>query len=423
MVRCIPNMIGLGIQGSEMIREGDTSNPIKVLFISPHLDFSLNGGPALRTQQTVRTLSKLADLHFYDLDLGPKEIFGVKPRKPGASVLDILNPKKNRFGQLLQIVLNIWTVICYPDVLRSIRSSRADVVWINFVGEHSFLVRKIRSQFPLVLIIGDTDSVYSAFLRRTSANMKFFRKFAYSLLASLQAKKEKRLSRELDVLTAVSRVDMHYYLSLNGSASVHLFANVIEVSEITSEESEPDNPLQLLLPGSFGGRESAMTHGFYWFIREVWPKIILSQPGAKLDVVGRNASAALAGTVLDGVTVYSDVPDMEPFFKRAKLVICPLFFESGTRFKILEASKFQVPVVSTTLGSEGLDFVNNVEILTADDADSFAEACMSILNNEELARKIGKAARAKLLAEYSQNAAMTQAIGILLEAENSLRGK
>ena len=404
-----------------MTESGGASGLTKLLFVTPHLDPNLSGGPALRTQQTVRTLSTLVDLHIYDLDRGPQDLPGAKLRKQWAQIFTLLNPKRSRLGQLLQIVLNTWTLICSPDVLRAIKSSNADAVWINFVSEHSPLVRKIRSNFPSVSIIGDTDSVYSVFLRRTGSNMGCFRKFGYSILASFQERKERRLSRDLDVLTAVSRVDLDYYLNLKGSASVRLFANVIEVPEADYEISMPDNPPQLLLPGSFGGKESAMTNGFNWFCSEVWPLIREARPEANLAVVGRNASAAVGGAHLEGILVSSDVPDMEPFFRKASLVICPLFFESGTRFKILEASKFQVPVVSTSLGAEGLDFVNGTEILIADDAETFANACLALLSNTNLAKRIGKAARIRLKGEYSHDASMTQAIGILEDVDKGMK--
>lgn len=402
----------------------DHTNLPKLLLISPHLSSEARGGPALRTQQTVRTLTKLARLHVFDIDQGPdREYFGTRHQRLVSKLSAFLNPNRTRVGQLLQILFGTWTAVCYKAIANKIEVIEPDMVWINFVNEHSSLVRRIKSRHPRLAVVGDTDSVYSVFLRRTSSNMIFFRRYAYALLAYLQSKREERLSKELDVLTAVSEVDKSHYESLGGTAILAIFANVIEVPEKMSDRTKQDRNLTLLLPGSFGGPESAMTHGLRWFTEKVWPKVLLSLPSAELYVVGRNADSAIARDMVDRLTVASDVPDMGPFFELARVVICPLFFESGTRFKILEASKHQVPVVSTSLGAEGLSYVDGLDILIADDADSFAKACLALLEDEEGARQIGEAAWARLESDYSQRASLRQALEVFAAVEKVSRGR
>lgn len=405
-----------------MNESSGSSDLPKVLFISPHLDPGERGGPALRTQQTVNTLSKLSNVDVFDLDRWPVSEGAWGKRGPlFRFFFDILNPTRTRMGQLLQIALGLWTSMCSNAVLEKIETTKPDLVWINFVSEHASLVWKIRFKHPKLVIIGDTDSVYSVFLRRTSSAMGFFRRLAYRALANRQAKREVRLSSDLDVFTAVSEIDKLHYESLGGSATVQLFANVIEVpiqfANIANRESNPT----FLLPGSFGGPESAMTNGFNWFSNEVWPRILRSRPLAELVVVGRNAASAIAPTLVNRLTVASDVPEMGPFFEQAHVVICPLFFESGTRFKILEAAKYSVPVVSTSLGAEGLNFVDGTEIVIADDPETFANACLKLLDDCEYAKKIGAAARSRLESEYSQIASLNQARLIFEEAKKVSR--
>ena len=70
-----------------------------------------------------------------------------------------------------------------------------------------------------------------------------------------------------------------------------------------------------------------------------------------------------------------------PYLKHAKVSIVPLRFESGTRFKILEAGICSIPVVSTTLGAEGLDVENGENIIIADSPAEFAKSILKIINN------------------------------------------
>jgi glycosyltransferase involved in cell wall biosynthesis len=90
-----------------------------------------------------------------------------------------------------------------------------------------------------------------------------------------------------------------------------------------------------------------------------------------------------------------------------------LFFESGTRFKILEASERAVPTVSTAVGAEGLDFVNGHDILIADDPADFAQSILKLLENQDIRESMGKRSRETLVSRYSMEAGYSAARMIL----------
>ena len=102
-------------------------------------------------------------------------------------------------------------------------------------------------------------------------------------------------------------------------------------------------------------------------------------------VVGRDPQPNIAA-LHDGdtITVTGTVDDVAPYLRRASVAVVPIRFGSGTRIKILEAFAHGTPVVSTTLGAEGLEVANERELLLADDPDAFAAACVRLAGDEGL---------------------------------------
>jgi glycosyltransferase involved in cell wall biosynthesis len=101
-----------------------------------------------------------------------------------------------------------------------------------------------------------------------------------------------------------------------------------------------------------------------------------------------------------GVSVVGWVPAMTDELARADLVVVPLRYGSGTRLKILEAAAHRIPVVSTTLGAEGLHFENGRHLLLADDPEAFAAACIRLLTEPALRDRLVDEAQRVFLAQY-----------------------
>ncbi|WP_051723439.1 glycosyltransferase family 4 protein [Streptomyces albus] len=131
-----------------------------------------------------------------------------------------------------------------------------------------------------------------------------------------------------------------------------------------------------------------------WLTVEILPLIHERVPEAKVVLAGASTPdvAALAGP---HVEVAGAVPSMTPCLRAADLVVVPLRVGSGTRIKILEAFAHGVPVVSTTIGAEGLDVVTGEHLAVADTADGLARHCADLLTDR--ARRTAMAAAASRL--------------------------
>lgn len=120
-----------------------------------------------------------------------------------------------------------------------------------------------------------------------------------------------------------------------------------------------------------------------------------------LDIVGRGPSPIVRKLDADPhVNVMGGVESVETFYAQADIVLAPIRFGGGTRIKILEALAFGRPVVSTTIGAEGLDLVPGRDILIADTPESFAAACIRLAEDDVLRRNIAQAGRARFQELY-----------------------
>ncbi len=138
--------------------------------------------------------------------------------------------------------------------------------------------------------------------------------------------------------------------------------------------------------------------GVMWFTREVFPLVKKECPEAKLVVVGKEPPKNLSK--IEGVTVSGYVDDPEIYWKNSRVFIVPLKAGGGMRVKILDAWGHGIPVVSTTIGAEGICYKASKEIMIADDPAGLAKAVVSLLRDTGLARQVGSAGRAALEREY-----------------------
>ena len=125
--------------------------------------------------------------------------------------------------------------------------------------------------------------------------------------------------------------------------------------------------------------------GILWFVEEILPLIRHSRKDCRLAIAGRQPSRKIAALPEkdSGITVTGSVPDIRPYLWGASVSIVPLRIGGGTRLKIYESMAAKVPVISTTIGAEGLEIHPPEDIRIADTAEAFAAQCMGLLDDAE----------------------------------------
>ena len=168
---------------------------------------------------------------------------------------------------------------------------------------------------------------------------------------------------------------------------------------------------------AFTGTMSARANvdGVQFLLDEVWPLVLRARPRAEAVIVGRDPPEALRRAARERGYAWrftGFVDDVRPDVRAAHLSVIPLRVGSGTRIKAFESMALGRPVVSTTVGVEGLAVEPGRHLLIADDAPAFAAAVLRLLDEPALGARLAADARALLEARFSwaQVAAQFEAI-------------
>ena len=152
-----------------------------------------------------------------------------------------------------------------------------------------------------------------------------------------------------------------------------------------------------------------------WFAREVLPRLRKKWPRLRLHVVGREPTAAVRALAGKGVSVTGTVPDVRPFLQHAEIVVAPMRLARGVQNKILEAMAMGRPVVASRVSSESIEATEGVELLAALGADEFVVQIETLLDSSARGAAIGKAARQRVVSDYSWTARLASIGGYLAD--------
>jgi len=127
------------------------------------------------------------------------------------------------------------------------------------------------------------------------------------------------------------------------------------------------------------------------FVQAILPKIQALHPAVRLMVAGRNPSREiLEFSKSSNIEITGQVPDLSEEISKAAVYILPMRLGSGFRTKLLDVFPLGKPIVTTTIGAEGLELIHNENCLIADDPESFAQACIQLLKDTGQARRLGR---------------------------------
>jgi glycosyltransferase involved in cell wall biosynthesis len=179
---------------------------------------------------------------------------------------------------------------------------------------------------------------------------------------------------------------------------VAVVPNGVDLDEFRPADRPPE-PATAVFNGLMSYRPNLDAAVF--LVEEIWPLVLRRRPDARLAIVGRGDEADLARLRRPGVEVTGEVPDVRPHLDRAAVAVVPVRMGGGTRLKVLESLAMEKPMVSTTVGCEGVDVHDNEQLLVADAPEAFAGAVVRLFDDPATASALGRAGRARMQEGYS----------------------
>jgi sugar transferase (PEP-CTERM/EpsH1 system associated) len=222
---------------------------------------------------------------------------------------------------------------------------------------------------------------------------------AYSLIQWQKLRHyEAWLCNRAAAVAAVSEADAQALRAIAPRATIRVVSNGIDLDYYTPEEAQPTPYPTLVFTGKMDYRPNI--DAVLWFAQEVLPIIRRHVANAHFLVVGRNPHARLNALRTEpGITLTGAVTDVRPLIRDSAVYVIPLRVGGGTRFKALEAMASGRPIVSTSLGVEGLGVRNGSEMLLADGPTAFAQAVLTLLAPENNALRAHLALNARRFVE------------------------
>lgn len=375
---------------------------MRILWIKTELLHPVDKGGKIRTYQMLRALARRHDVKYLCLDDGNRADDAEQLAKEYCSDLEVVRfspPEKGSLRFYVALFWNLFSSLPYAiDRYRCDRFSHAisehartaDLVVCDFLAP-SINVSQLAA--PVVLFQHNVEAMI--WQRHASVPQHPFRRAYMSLQARRMSRFEASECRRFNRVIAVSEADAEVMKSKYGVTRVSHVGTGVDTGFFTrSANSASDGApsKDIVFVGSMDWMPN--DEGIRWFVSDVFPLVRARVSDASLTIVGRSPSSGLLSLASEvgGIRVTGSVPDVRPFLERAAMSVVPLRIGGGTRIKIYESMSMGTPVVSTTIGAEGLPLVPGVHIEIADDPAAMAEAITRVFGNPEHSMSMAAAA-------------------------------
>ncbi|WP_158743146.1 glycosyltransferase [Acidisphaera sp. L21] len=176
-------------------------------------------------------------------------------------------------------------------------------------------------------------------------------------------------------------------------------------------------------PGGFAGRESLLFVGGFnhlpnidaalWLVQEIMPALWRTHPNASVTIVGSQPPPELLALVEPRVIVAGYAADLEPLYAKARISVNPLRYGSGVKGKIVASLAAGLPVVTTTIGNEGIYLQDGAEVLIGDTAEAIAAHLATLLDDDARCQAVAAAGAAVAAARFSRAIALARVSEVL----------
>jgi glycosyltransferase involved in cell wall biosynthesis len=388
---------------------------MRVLMLTQVVVYPADAGPKVKTLQVLRYLAARHEVIYCTFARGEQEARDAQKLSDICRRVETVPMQRSRVSDarfLAESLLTGDSFLLRRDdrpamqqrVRRLLQEEQIDVLHVDQLN----MMRFVPADWQGTVILDEHNAVWQVVER--------LRKGAGNPLSRLLLGREVRLIRKLEgeacrraqVALAVSEHDQESLYEVAGKeAMIEVVPITVDAAQFTPlwEARDPRPNLLFTIGTMFWPPNS---EGVLWWLREGYESLRELCPDVHYDVVGARPPQSLLALTeqREGVQVHGYVADAAPFWTHAAALAVPLLSGGGVRVKILEAMATGVPVISTTVGCEGLEVRHGEHLLIADTPRDFARACAALLRDQELAQRLAGNARRLILERYDAQIAL-----------------
>jgi glycosyltransferase involved in cell wall biosynthesis len=270
-----------------------------------------------------------------------------------------------------------------------------DLIWANFAFMAGAVPPKLCRRIPVLLDEHESEGLlWGQYLRHGSLAK---RAFAVVNLIKLPAFQRTVLSRVAAVLSNSEREASFTRRYAPAGVEVWAVPNGVDTGVFAPAQTQGKKKNAILLCSSlavYRNRAAAL-----WFARRIFPKIRRAVPDAEFWIVGSHPDRKIWRLAQSpGVHVTGTVDDVRPYYAEAKVAVAPYHYGEGTKIKVVEAMACGTPVVSTSVGCQGLEVIDGKHLLIAGNEADFSRRVVELLSDCQRAQMLAAAGR-KLVEE------------------------
>jgi len=385
-------------------------NKKKILVISPIFPYPSESGGQVRIYNVIKHLSDNFEVSLLSpIESGSRECVSVMKRfcrnvetipvkidrTNFEKFLFLLNPSQlsRNFRRVSQWIQGTPFQICrfyHPGMERllekMIRKDKYDIVQAVYCQMAPYLLRAKELDKNVTSSLVDIDLSFICKYREFSAKKGIAR-----VLSFLEYRRMKKyvttIWPKFDYIIAMSQVDKEKLLTLNSELNIIVSPNGVDINYFRPLKSRKSKKNRLAFLG--GSNHHPNVDAIIYFNNKIFPKVHQYNPDISLTVIGNFATHLIPNTN-NHIQFTGFLDDFRPVLNDCGILVVPLRIGGGTRLKILEAMALGIPVVSTSIGCEGIEVENNKHIIISDTAQDFADGILNVLKNKQLYQSLVK---------------------------------
>jgi polysaccharide biosynthesis protein PslH len=388
---------------------------MRVLILTQIVVFPADAGPKAKTLQVLRHLAAQHEVVYCTYVRSEQEVLDAEKLREFCRRITTVPIKRSRISDLRYLLGSLLTgdsfILRRDDraamraaVRQLLQEEQIDALHVDQLN----MMRFVPLDWQGTIILDEHNAVWQVVERLWKGATNPLSRWLLGREVRIMRKLEGSACRRARVVLAVSEHDRQALYEVAGtSAKIEIVPITVDAERFTAVwEARDPQPNRIFTIGTMFWPPNS--EGVIWWLREGYEQLRTVCPDVIYDIVGARPPQTLQALSeqFTGVHVHGYVADVEPYWRTSILLAVPLLSGGGVRVKILEAMAMGLPVVSTTVGCEGLEVQDGVHLLIADTPNGFAQACARVLQDKELAQKLASNARQLILSSYDASIAL-----------------
>ncbi len=375
---------------------------MRILFITFGLPYPPDSGVRIHDFYLVKNISQHHSVLVLSLLTSREQVKHIQGLRQYCDYVDFVLEKphsiRQHFSRIIRSLLKGRPLATYPFIYGEMLSKVREIVtkWdVDIIQiEHSFFapyVEAISTNGKCKKVLSFHNLGAIQYKRMRGLRTGFTQRSLFLIKWMLMLRWEAKYAEKFDHCLVVSPLEGKMLQSANPKLSISVIENGVD-TELYQPLKDAFDGNTLLFVGTMGYPPNI--DAVLYFCDSIMPIIQRRIPDIKLIVVGHEPASGIRRLSDRGnVVVTGYVPDVIPYYQQSQITIVPLRGGGGTRLKILESMALGRPVVSTTIGCEGLNVTDKENIMIADTPTEFAERVIQLLTDRKLRERISRSAR------------------------------